>query len=238
MIVDKTIERTIDKILIEDDKKRSSEHTSSGKLSASKLSWPLQWQILDHYKVASKEIDAYTLRKFLRGRTVEDWLVTQIPGIVDKQKFVTYRDVVGYMDVYVDSSNYEFKNGNIPHEIKSVSNAKYKMIETNKVPDEAHCLQACLYALAMKSDYFAVDYVATDDLRVTSFIMEAKDYAKQVNRIIDTYNEQLLKKEIPVFEPLYAWQKNKTYNNFPEWSDLTQEEINEKVKRLNISLTP
>lgn len=167
---------------------------------------------------------------------MEDWLVTQIPGIIEKQKFVEYRGVVGYMDVYVDASSYEFSQSRMVHEIKSVTNAKFKNITTGSKPDEGHCLQACLYAKAVKCNYFAIDYVASDDLRVTTFIQETKDWSKEVDNIIDAYNEQLLKGEIPVFEPRYAWQKNKIYNNYPEWSDLTEEEIKEKVKRMGLHI--
>jgi hypothetical protein len=231
-VIDQTITRAIDKALLKEEETRNKEHKSSGKLSASMLSWPLQWQILKSLEVEQKPVDTYTLRKFLRGRTVEDWLVTQIPGIIEKQKFVEYKEVVGYIDVFVDTSNYEFKAGKMPHEIKSVTNAKFSMITKNNAPDEAHCLQACLYALATDSEYFAIDYVASDDLRVFTFVLKTEDYTKKVNEIITAYQAQLLKDEVPVFEPLYAWQKNKMYNNYPEWSELTIEEIKEKVKRL------
>jgi hypothetical protein len=234
MVIDNTINKTIDDNLSKADIAKREVHKSSGKLSASMLSWPLQWQILKHLGVEQKPIDSYTLRKFYRGTSVEDWLVTQIPGIVEKQKFVQYRDVVGYIDAYVDSSGYEFKQGKMVHEIKSVSNAKYKNIITGKHPDEGHCLQACLYAMAIKSNYFAIDYVATDDLRVTTFIEQVKDWKDEVDAIINQYERQLVKKEIPVFEPRYAWQKNVMYNNYPEWAGLTKEEIEEKVKRLQI----
>jgi hypothetical protein len=235
MIIDQTITRAIDKNLTQEQDNRDNTHISSGKLSASMLSWPLQWQILKHLKVEPKPFDLYTLRKFLRGRTVEDWLVTQMPGIVEKQKFVEYRGVVGYIDALVDSSNYEFKEGRIVHEIKSTSNAKFKNITDNNQPDPGHCLQACLYALALKTDYFAIDYVASDDLRVTTFILKTGDYSKEVDRIISDYDSQLGKKEVPAFEPLYAWQKNIKYATYPEWIELTKEEIKEKCKRLGIT---
>lgn len=235
MLVDQTITKAIDKNLNQEQEDRDSTHVSSGKLSASMLSWSLQWQILKHLKVEPKPFDVYTLRKFLRGRTVEDWLITQMPGIIEKQKFVEYKSVVGYVDAYIDTAEYENNVGKIPHEIKSTSNAKFLNITKNAEPDDSHCLQACLYALAMKSDHFALDYVATDDLRVHTFILKTKDYAKRVEQIIDNYDKQLLKKEIPVFEPLYTWQRNVKYSTYPEWAELTAEEIKEKCKRLNIS---
>jgi hypothetical protein len=235
MIVDKTIERTIDKNLIQEQESRDKKHVSSGKLSASKLSWPLQWQVLSALKVEPKAFDTYTLRKFLRGRSVEDWLVTQIPGIVEKQMFVEYRNVVGYIDAYVDTSEYEFKAGKMPHEIKSTTNAKFANIIKSSQPDDGHCLQACLYALATKSEYFAIDYVASDDLRVHTFVLKTEDYKKKVDRIITNYDNQMEKRTIPVFEPLYAWQKSVKYSTYPEWAELTEDEIKDKCNRLGIA---
>lgn len=235
MITDPTITKAIDHNLTQEQENRDNTHVSSGKLSASMLSWPLQWQILKALKVEPKPFDLYTLRKFLRGRTVEDWLITQMPGVVEKQKFVKYREVVGYIDAYVDSSGYEFKEGKMVHEIKSTSNAKFKNISNSEQPDPGHCLQACLYAMAMKTNYFAIDYVASDDLRVITFILKTEDYSKQVDQIIDNYDAQLVKKVVPIFEPLYAWQKNVKYSTYPEWAELTKEEIEDKCKRLNIS---
>ena len=227
MILDQTIERHISARLLADNKEKEGNHKSSGKLSASRLGWPLQWQILHSLGIDSTPIDAYTLRKFLRGSTVEDWLVSQIPGIVETQKFVEYRKTVGYVDIIVDSSVYEHKVGIIPHEVKSVTNAKFARL--NGAPDDQHCLQAALYALALKKDWFAIDYVAADDLRVRTYVVETKKFAGRVDSIIELYQKTKKSGVVPVFEPLYSWQKNKMYNSFPEWSELKQEEINEKI---------
>ena len=57
-----------------------------GWLSASRLNDPLLWQVLYVLGVPQKPIDEYTLRKFLRGNHVEDWLLSNM-DCIDKQKF-------------------------------------------------------------------------------------------------------------------------------------------------------
>jgi len=141
--LDKYIE---DKLLSENEEERLN-HTASGKLSASMLGQPLQWQILKVIGVPADDMEEYVTRKFARGNDVEEWLVSQMPGIVNKQKFVEYKNVVGYVDALVDMRDWNLEFDTLPHEIKSVSNAKYKRIQKTE-PDKSHCLQACLYALA------------------------------------------------------------------------------------------
>lgn len=237
MIIDNTIQNKISETLIAQNKERDANHKSSGKLSASMLGWPIQWMVLKNLGVEAAPFDEYVLRKFLRGKEVEDWLVGHIPGVISTQKFVEYQGAIGYVDALVDTKDFENKVGIIPHEIKSTTNAKFKMIEKSMAPDDPHALQAALYALALRASHFMVNYVASDDLRVLSFLVETKDYKNRVENIIKEYNEQMVKKEIPVFTPAYPWQKNKMYNNFPEWSELTAEEIKEKMDRLNIKFT-
>lgn len=231
---DNTIQNTIAANLIAENQAHEAAHVSSGKLSASKLGWPTQWQILNTLRVETAPLDEYTLRKFLRGRTVEDWLVTQVPDVITTQKSVEYRDTIGYVDIVVDTKNFENKLGIIPLEVKSITNAKFKTLEKINKPDEHHCLQACLYALAMAKDHFLISYVASDDLRVKTFVVKTTDYKDQVEAIIDEYKKALNSKIVPVFKSLYKWQESKIYNQYPDWMELTAEEIADKMKRLNI----
>src|SRR3990167_2969329 len=106
LIIDDTINQFVDKKLIEENQEKELNHKSSGKLSASMLGFPLQWQILKAVKAPAKPNDAYTLRKFLRGTTVEDWLVENIPGVIDTQVFSEYKNCIGYADILVDQSEY------------------------------------------------------------------------------------------------------------------------------------
>lgn len=235
ILVDNSIDKEIAFKLKEDEKKRSAEHKSTGKLAASRLPWPVQWQILHYLGVEKKPFDDYTLRKFKRGRDVEDWLIGNILNLVESQKFLEYRNTVGFADTIVDTKLYENPVGVIPIEIKSTANSKFKWIKQNQEPDDGHILQGCLYALAEDSSHFGVTYVASDDYRTLTFILETKWYKQRVDTIIDTYQEQVDKREVPVFEPLYSWQKSQKYSPYPEWADLTEKEILEKMDRLGIS---
>ena len=128
MIHDQTIDRLVSKKLVAQNKKEREAHTPSGKLSASILGNPLQWQILKVIGVPQKDLEPYTLRLFQRGRDVEDWFIKQI-DVVDSQKDVEYRGVVGIMDALIDTTDYEFNLGEVPNEIKSVKGTAYKWIE-------------------------------------------------------------------------------------------------------------
>lgn len=224
MFVDTFLDKTITTNLREAEIAESAKHSPSGKLSASGLSSPVQWQVLKTLGVGVRHYDDYTLRKFKRGRDIEDWLMTHIPGIVETQKPVSYRNVVGLVDAVVDTADYDHKLGVIPHEVKSVTNAKYKRIEKEGRADEGHMFQGGLYALALGSPYYAIDYVASDDLRVLSYVYPTKDIKPAIEAIIDRYDDCIKRQVIPVFEARYKWQADKKYTQYEEWQGLTEEE--------------
>lgn len=224
--IDKYIEETL---LKENDEKRKN-HKSSGKLSASMLGQPTQWQILKIIGVPQDDLEEYTIRKFERGRDVEEWLIKKMIGIKDKQKFVEYNNVVGYVDAIVDMSQWNLDFGILPHEIKSVSNMKFKRIQKEGKPDKQHTLQACLYALALGTDRFCIDYVATDDYRVETYLLDTKDYEEELNTIVEKYNTALKDKKVPAFEATMDWQSNDKYNSYKRFKGLTSEEIDDILK--------
>jgi hypothetical protein len=234
MIIDKTLQRHIAKTLLDEYKKKRSEHIPSGKLSASGLGKPLQWQILKTIGVPPKELDEYVMRKFTRGDHVENWLVSNLIDCIDTQKEVEYKDVVGIADSVIDTLNYESKVGIICNEIKSITNAAYKWLEKDKQIKLGHALQGALYGLAMGHKYFAVTYVASDDYRITMMIEPVAKYKPQIEGIIANYNTAIKNKIVPVFEAVEKWQEKEIYSDYPEWADLTQTEINEKLKKFNI----
>jgi CRISPR/Cas system-associated exonuclease Cas4 (RecB family) len=230
VINDQTLDRRITALLTEANDKERANHKSSGKLSASMLGWPLQWQVLKSIGIEGKRLDEYVLRKFLRGHQVEEWLVNQMDGVVEKQKLVIYKDAIGYVDVIVDHAGYESKVGVIPHEVKSVSNFKYKRLIKQVQADPQHQLQACFYALALKSSHYAIDYVSTDDYRVYSMVYEVNGVSDKVNGVIKRYEEALKSPAVPKFEEVYAWQKNPDYNNYPDWMGLSEKEMLDRIK--------
>lgn len=235
MTVDQTIRRTIERKLLAANELEKKAHTSSGKLSASRLFWPTRDQILYSIGVKPPTFDGYTLAKFARGKHVEDFIVSQIDGVVETQKEVEYKGVVGYVDAIVDSSSYEYKNGIIPHEIKSVVNSKYKWIEKRLEPDDSHAWQATLYALALGKDVAIIDYVASDDYRVTSFVIEVSKYQEQVEKAISDYQEALERWKndhvLPEFVPRTDWQKNIKWATYPNFMGMSSSEV---VERLNL----
>jgi len=229
-IIDRHIDKWVTEILVSDNEVERSTHVSSGRLTAGMLGKPLQSQILKVKGVPPKEIDPYVLRKFQRGKDVEKWLVSLIPGRKEEQKEIIYRNVVGVVDAIVSTASYEFNAGIIPHEIKSVTNAKFKNIVRSGEADRGHILQACLYALALNTKHFAIDYVASDDYRIQTMVYQTIDYKDEVERIIDRFDNQLASGIIPAFVAEEKWQENKMYADYPDWMDLTEEEVNNKFK--------
>ena len=235
MINDNTIDRKITNLLISEQEEEAKEHISSGKLTASMLGQPLLFQILKKLNVKEKDFEPYVLRKFKRGNHVEEWIKKYMDGIISEQEEVTYRDAFGKIDVLIDSSSYEFNLGIIPHEIKSVANMKFKNILRNGEADPQHKLQACFYALAKNSKYYAIDYVASDDYRIKTMIYETEDLKEEVDKIIDEYNYHIENKIIPDFVARYKWQESKEYSMFPDFIGLKSDEVKIILEKLQIN---
>lgn len=222
MIKVQFLDKYIEEQLIKRVEEERRNHASSGKLSASMLGQPIQWQILKVIGVPGDEMEEYVTRKFARGNDVEDWLVSQMPGIVNKQKFVEYKNTVGYVDALIDMRDWKLDFETLPHEIKSVSNAKYKRIQKTE-PDKNHILQACVYALALGTDQFCIDYVASDDYRVETYMFDTKDridaeiditIKEAVDKEIDAFYTQLKSGIVPAFQAIHDWQNDEKYANY------------------------
>lgn len=225
------LDKYIEGKLLEENAEKEKNHTPSGKLSASMLGQPLQWQILHVIGVPKDKKEEFVLRKFQRGNDVEEWLVKYIPGLVNKQKFVEYRNVVGYVDAIADMRDWGLEQfGTIPHEIKSVSNLKYKRIQKMGA-DEQHILQACLYALALGTEHFALDYVASDDYRVETHMFDTKDYKQQVCTIIDDFDKQIASKFVPEFVSVLDWQNNDKYSPYVKFKGMGMLEIDAVLEK-------
>lgn len=195
----------------------NEEREPSGRLSASRLGLPLQWQMLHYFKVPPKKVDEYTLRKFVRGKDVEDRIMKFLATSEDKMQVpVSYRGVVGIMDVLME----------YPIEVKSVTNMAFKHIQ-KEGSKYGHRLQGELYAKALGYDTFGVAYVASDDYRVLCF---EERVTNEVDKVIDEYEAQVKKGTVPVFTPKEKWHADVKYSPYPEWAKLTEEEIAEKLK--------
>jgi len=230
VILDQALDRLIADKVLKKEAEDKLNYVPSGKLSASILGQPLQWQILKIIGVPPRDVEEYVLRKFMRGNHVEEWLVEHMIGLKERQKFVEYKDCIGYVDAIVDMSEWESKVGTIPHEVKSVSNMKFKQIEKRGEADRSHKLQACFYAIALRSSYYAIDYVASDDYRIKTWIFETDELKEEVERIIDEVYKTLSKGRVPVFKPIEDWHSGKMYNPYPDWKQLSEKEIENKLK--------
>ncbi len=196
----------------------------SGRMSASRLGMPLQWQMLHYYKVPKKPVDEYTLRKFARGKDVEDRIMNWLaPSPEQMQVPVEYRGVVGFCDVVLE----------YPIEVKSCTNRafSYKQKEGSSL---GHKLQGMLYAQALGYDKFGVAYVASDDYRVLCF---EEDVTDEVDKAIDAYEAQVELGSVPVFAAKEDWQKIEDYNPYFEWMKLDEKQITAKLASLGISTT-
>lgn len=227
-VIDEFIDRKIGQVLLAENAEEQKNHISSGKLSASQLGDPLQWQILKAMGTPTTPFDEYVLRKFKRGKDIEKWVLQFLKTVAQeegKQDFVVYRDTVGYLDAMCDTSDWDFKHGIIPVEVKSVSNAKYKRVVANG-PDRSHVLQASFYAIAKGSTHTSVLYVASDDLRVRCYIIEVNEKLREeIENIITKFQTQLATGEIPVFQAIEAWQANDKYCRYLEYRDKTKEQL-------------
>lgn len=222
MIIDTELDENIASYITEYYKKKSKLHTPSGKLSATMLAWPLQWQVLKYLGVPQPEKEQYVLRKFLRGEHVENFITLKIPNIEAVQVKLDYNGVVGIADAV--------SNGTA-HEIKSVSNAKYSRILKDKKADYQHILQAGFYALALHKSQYAIHYVAADDYRTTSFIYDDVEELKDtIDSIIKLYNAQIKAKRVPRFNAVLEWQANSNYNSYPEFLELDEDQAEKLLK--------
>ena len=218
------INTKIEEIIREKTLASRIEKEPSGRLSASRLGWPLQWQMLHYYKIPQKEVDEFVLRKFARGEDVEERIMKWLsPAETAMQVPVEYRGVVGFVDVVLD----------YPIEIKSVTNKNFSYIQKDGIK-RGHKLQAELYAKSLGYDKYAVAYVASDDYRVLCIEDTVTD---DVDTIIDEYEQQVLTGIVPIFQETESWQKLEEYNSYPEWMKLDQEQINEKLSGLGITTT-
>lgn len=218
MNVNPIIQQTIARKVLE----AVEDKEPSGRLSASRLGWPLQWQILHYLKVPPTPMDEYTLRKFQRGKDVEDRVISWL-DLTPEQKQIEceYRGVIGYCDILMQ----------YPIEVKSVTNRAFQYIQKEGTK-RGHRLQGELYAKALGFDKFGVAYVASDDYRVLCF---EEQVTNEVDQVIERYEKQLELKQVPVFKAEEVWQSDAKYSNYPEWTKLNREQIDAKLAALGIN---
>lgn len=238
MIIDDSIQRSINEFLVKADEERAKTHEPSGLLSASMLYQPLRFQIMKNIGVPRKPMDPYVLGKFQRGNDVEDWFAGHLGNLgflIERQKEVNYRNVIGFADSVVDSNMMYCKKGTLPLEIKSVTNAKLKYYDKGDV-DHHYKLQGCLYAMGMETPYYGIAVISAEDYRVKIYVFETAELKSEVDQIITDYDNAMelwkTEKKLPAFapNPKVPWTSNLLYAPFTEdWINLSDEDM---VKRL------
>lgn len=217
--------------IITEAKQREDEHISSGKLSASMLGNPTQWQVLKWLGVPPREHSNYTYCKFERGRNVENFIIEKLQSAgveLISQELVEYKNVAGLIDIYLPETNEII-------EIKSTANSAFRYIVKDGLAKENHILQTCLYAKAKGAERFSIAYVATDDYRVCQFDFRTADHLGKIEKIIADFNGYIKRKEIPEFKALSKWQEMEKYNDYPEWKKMTKNELKQKAKQLYVN---
>ena len=239
MQIEYGISSVIDSSLIKDNQIEIENHVPSGKLTASYLHQPKRFQLLKYLGVPEKELDTFKLRKFSRGRQVEDWFIdklkTQEGLVVSTQETVEYRGVVGRVDAVINQDLLGIKVGNIPHEIKSVTNKNFKYIQKGDV-GEHYKLQAGLYALAKGSDYFCLDFIASDDLRDRCYLFETSEVEWEIEKIINEFTYMVSEHIVPEWDFRQQWQNNPDYMNYdPIWTTCNEYEFRNRLDQLRIN---
>jgi hypothetical protein len=238
MFIDNTLDQRIGEKLVAENIVEQGNHTSSGRLSASGLGKPLLFSVLKAIGVPGKPLDEYVLRKFRRGHQVEAWVVRHM-GNGEAQRFVNYRGVVGYVDFIVDVRDFykdedwvQKVGSRLVREIKSVTNMKFKRLDYKGSPeaDRSHRLQGTLYALALGDDYYAIDYIASDDFRILSLIYHVKDTKDEVLRIINEFDTHTKNGTLPAFSAPEKWMENPDYADYPEWIGISSEAALRKLQ--------
>lgn len=158
----------------------------------------------------------------------------------ERQPKATYRNAIGYIDAVVNHANMQFKGGIIPHEIKSVKNAKLSRIKKTGI-DWHYKIQACFPALAMGVDHYAVDIVSAEDYQVDVNIFQTRFMKREVDNTISAYDKAMETWEnnriLPKFEPNpnVKWTANRQYAMFEEeWIDGSDKDTIAMIEKLGL----
>ena len=231
------------------------EYEETGQISGSKIAQPTLTAILTMLGI-EKKFDDYTLAKFMRGHDVEEKFIQRA---FDKPVEISetghwkangsdftwqyeMKDAYRGCTCSVDVLELPEKGMPIIHEIKSVSKMKYDRVcgtgmRKNQMaePDHSHCLQVALYAMSYDKETGImprcyIHYVNADDYRVSTFEIEAESYVDELDQRIDAIYTAFAEHRLPAYIPYAAWPHGK-YNSFSELEKLSEDDVNEYIKR-------
>ena len=257
------INKQINQHRIEDNEKKSKEHKSNSMakgrkgISAGMLFQPVRFQVLKTIGLQRKPFDAYTLGVFEIGNDVEAKFVASLEraGVLLKGKDVEahglkwdeskdeaygeYRGVNGYVDAVVNTAKMEKDWGVMPWECKSVTSYKLKHVKRTGV-DWQHKLQACLYALVMGKEKFAVTIISKEHPDPMVHIFEVSEMKQEIDQIISDYAIAMenFKKDRtlpPLNAGRVAWAVNPKYAMYDEfYMTAPDSEVIKKLEELEL----
>lgn len=179
----------------------------------------------------------------LYGRTELEEFKKTHPAIVDideeDQAVIDHLGVTGHIDAIVDHEKWDHDelktHGIFPHEIKTITNADYNRNFGPRAyhkPEakHSHVLQGAFYAMALGKKVFFVDYAASDDYRMASFLYEVAEVEDEVRQIIREAKEQLAIGKVPLFVARENWQTKPEYYAYPTWMNMGEDEMEERLK--------
>lgn len=231
-----TIQSLIDNLLLKENEIESKKHISSNKLTAGFLYQSKRFQLLKYLGVEKKQLDPFTLRKFERGKDIEKSYLRKLKAVgilKDKQKEVEYRGVIGVVDAIVDHKKLNDNLGIVPHEVKSVTNRNFSYLKKRQKVSRNHSLQAGFYALALKKEFYSVDYIASDDGRELIIPMRTENIKLEIDIIINEFEEMIKNKTVPDWKVSEKWQNIPQYMAYsPIWATLNANEFRNKLESI------
>lgn len=204
--------------------------------------------------------EAYILGKFQRGNDVEDRAIQMLTGIdphyvepgklIEKndgiltgefvlQKEGGYRDGTGYIDLAQKVGEQW-----VYHEIKSSTKlgfdaiaASGRYLKTGANPEKGigvpklnNAIQLAYYCLGDNITRGFIHYLNADDYRLVSFAINPIDYKEEIDKEIDDIQLAFAEKRLPAFEGFLAWHSMKKYWSYPEWNELSPDEMMFKLQ--------
>jgi len=174
-----------------------------------------------------------------------------IKGEVHLQYPAEYRGGKGYIDIA------QRRDGNIIlHEVKSAtklaydrvaasgrsaSKATYEQIDGKKTrtgsvqnepsPYEHHAIQLSWYGLGHKIEQCFLHYFNADDYRLCSFAILPSEYKEEIDAEIDAIQKAFETGVLPIFEPFLDFHKAYKNDTYPDFNNLTSEELIDKLQR-------
>lgn len=231
MLIDNYINKVIDNLLSAETKE-TDNHLTPGMLGL-----PVQWQILNHLGVTRKPLDDYTRRRHKNIERTREWIENLIPDTSTSSR-KHYGVCTCPPITIVDTRDWNQNYGTIPLILKPVSNANFAYIKKENIPGQHHILEAAAFALGNNAKYSALSYIALDDLRVKTYIIDSGKYKEKIDEILAVFNECLFIEKIPLFVPVENWQVQIRYNPYPTFSTLNDKELDEIAEKLRTTHEP